>query len=168
MAQFDVYTNPSKSTRRPYPYIVDIQSPVISELSTRIVIPLARKAMIGGEGLRGLTPEINYEGDELLLLVPQIASMPAKLLNNPIGSLSHFRDEIIPLVEDHGLKLRAFFRTLVGPMGEYTELWDFESVAQFETQWHQVMQDSRLAGIFERTGPMVEDEQLRLLEPVES
>ena len=79
-----------------------------------------------------------------------------------------FRDEIIPLVEDHGLKLRAFFRTLVGPMGEYTELWDFESVAQFETQWHQVMQDSRLVGIFERTGPMVEDEQLRLLEPVES
>ncbi len=99
MAQFDVYPNPSKSTRRPYPYIVDIQSPVISELSTRIVIPLARKSMIGGEGLGGLTPEISYEGDELLLLVPQIASMPTKLLNNPIGSLSHFRDEIIAAID---------------------------------------------------------------------
>ncbi len=42
MAQFDVYQNPSKTTRNAFPYLVDIQSPVISEIATRIVIPLGR------------------------------------------------------------------------------------------------------------------------------
>jgi len=28
-------------------------------------------------------------------LAPQITSMPAKLLKDPVGSLSHLRDEII-------------------------------------------------------------------------
>lgn len=95
MAQFDVYTNPSRKTREAYPYLVDIQSPLISELSTRIVIPLGRLAHFGGETLHGLTPEISYQGEQLLLLTPQVSSMPAKLLENPIGSLSHLRDEIV-------------------------------------------------------------------------
>lgn len=30
MRQFDVYANPSKTTRKAYPFIVDIQSDIIS------------------------------------------------------------------------------------------------------------------------------------------
>ena len=99
MAQFDVYANPSKSSGQAYPYIVDVQSGVISALSTRIVIPLGRKSLFGDEALRGLTPEIKYGKDELLLLVPQIASMPVKQLKKPVGSLVHFRDEIIAALD---------------------------------------------------------------------
>ena len=99
MTQFDVYRNPSKASRDAYPYIVDIQTPVISELSTRIVIPLGRRDLFRDEMLQGLTPTITYEGDELLLLVPQIASVPSRILRDPIGSLSHFRDEIIAALD---------------------------------------------------------------------
>ena len=99
MTQFDFYKNPSKSSRHAYPYIVDIQTPVIAEISTRIVLPLGRKELFEGETLKGLTPEITYGEEELLLLVPQIASAPAKNLRDPIGSLSHFRDEIISALE---------------------------------------------------------------------
>ncbi|BBA36976.1 CcdB-like toxin protein [Methylocaldum marinum] len=95
MAQFDVYANPSKSTKGFYPFLVDIQSPHISELATRIVIPLGKRSDFGNETMKGLTPEITFNAQELLLLVPQISSIPAKLLQNPIGSLSHFRDQII-------------------------------------------------------------------------
>jgi toxin CcdB len=95
MPQFDVYSNPSKQTQAAYPYLVDIQSPLISEIATRIVIPLGRLAHFRGEKLQGLTPEISYQGEQLLLLTPQIASMPASLLKHPIGSLSHFRDEVV-------------------------------------------------------------------------
>lgn len=35
MAQFDVYVNPSKTNRSAYPYLVDIQNPVISGKLTR-------------------------------------------------------------------------------------------------------------------------------------
>jgi len=99
MQQFDVYANPSKTTRRAYPFIVDIQSDIISEIGTRIVVPLGRKADFKNEEMRRLTPTITYEGEELLLLVPQIASMPAKVLKNPIGSLSHLREELVAALD---------------------------------------------------------------------
>lgn len=99
MRQFDVYTNPSKATRRAYPYIVDIQSNVISEIATRIVVPLGKKAHFRNEEMKGLTPAVIYKGEELLLLIPQIASMPAKKLNDPVGSLDHLRDEIIAALD---------------------------------------------------------------------
>ena len=99
MRQFDVYANPSKTTRRAYPFIVDIQSDIISDIATRIVVPLGRKADFKREDLQRLTPTIEYEGGELLLLVPQMAAIPAKALKNPIGSLGHFRDEIVAALD---------------------------------------------------------------------
>jgi toxin CcdB len=99
MQQFDVYANPSKTTRRAYPFIVDIQSNTISEIATRIVVPLGRKADFRNEDMKRLTPTFTYEGEELLFLVPQMASIPAKALRNPIGSLSHRREEIVAALD---------------------------------------------------------------------
>ncbi|PTL90906.1 hypothetical protein C6W88_14295 [Halomonas litopenaei] len=47
MPQFDVYANPSASTKRMYPYLLDIQSDTLSELATRIVVPPKRKSLSG-------------------------------------------------------------------------------------------------------------------------
>lgn len=95
MAQFDVYPNPSKTSQAHYPYLVDIQSSLLSELATRIVIPLGKRSTFGGEAMQGLTPEISFGDEELLLLTPQVSSVPVKNLNSPVGSLSHFRDQIV-------------------------------------------------------------------------
>lgn len=99
MAQFDVYKNPSRNTQKAYPYIVDIQHELISDLATRMVIPLGRLSHFKNEQMQGLTPDIEYEGEKLLLLTPQIASMPSSQLKDPIGSLSHFRDEIVASID---------------------------------------------------------------------
>jgi len=95
MNQFDVYINPSSSTRDVFPYIIDIQNSIISDIATRIVIPLGKISYFKNEQIKGLTPIIEYKNEKLLLLTAQIASVPAKKLKNPVGSLSHFRDEII-------------------------------------------------------------------------
>ncbi len=58
-------------------------------------MPLGRLDLFQNEKMTRLTPEIEYAGDKLLILVPQIASVPSKLLRKPVGSLSHLRDEII-------------------------------------------------------------------------
>lgn len=99
MAQFDVYQNPSRHTRVAYPYLLDIQSPIIADISTRIVIPLGRLQSFKNQSMNKLTPEIEYDGEKLLLLVPQLASIPAKTLKHPVGSLSHFRSEIIAAID---------------------------------------------------------------------
>ena len=95
MEQFDVYVNPSLSTRDAFPYIVDIQNAIISDIATRIVIPLGKISYFKNEPIKGLTPVIEYENEKLLLLTAQIASIPTNKLKKPVGSLSHFRDEII-------------------------------------------------------------------------
>ncbi|MGM0768063.1 MAG: CcdB family protein [Pseudomonadota bacterium] len=94
MAQFDVYPNPSKTSKAHYPYLVDIQSSLLSELATRLVIPLGNRSAFGGQAMQGLTPEISFADQELLLLAPQISSVAEKHLKSPVGSLSHFRDQI--------------------------------------------------------------------------
>ncbi|MCP4492976.1 MAG: hypothetical protein GY820_37605 [Gammaproteobacteria bacterium] len=68
MKQFDVYINPGSSTRAALPFIVDIQNPVISELATRIVIPLGRITYFKNEQLNGLTPVIEYETEESVVV----------------------------------------------------------------------------------------------------
>lgn len=99
MKQFDVYVNPSKDTRHAYPYILDIQSPAIAAISTRLVVPLGRADSFSGQVLTGLTPAVSYGDQDLLILVPQIASVPSKILQDPIGSLSHMRDEIVAAID---------------------------------------------------------------------
>ena len=99
MGQFDVYRNPSPSTQVEFPYIVDIQSPHLSELATRIVIPLAKKAAFRSQVMRNLTPEVTFQGEDLLLVTPQIASIPARTLQDPIGSLAHIRNRIISALD---------------------------------------------------------------------
>lgn len=39
MAQFKVYENPNDATRQTYPYLMDIQSNLLDELRTTVVIP---------------------------------------------------------------------------------------------------------------------------------
>ena len=95
MAQFDVYPNPNKSNQNLYPFLVDIQSPFIDELATRIVLPLGKLANFNNQAMKTLTPVVDFEGVELILLTPQIASVPAKILSEPVGTMREFRSEII-------------------------------------------------------------------------
>lgn len=99
MPQFDVYKNPSKATQQTFPFILDIQHDYISDIGTRIVLPLGRLQYFRNESLGKLTPVIEYEGDELILLTPQIASMPTSRLRNPVGTLEHFRTEILAALD---------------------------------------------------------------------
>lgn len=99
MAQFDVYKNPSKSSKKHLPYLVDVQNAFLDALATRIVIPLGLKASFRNASMSRLTPEIIYLDEELLLLTPQMASIPSSILKHPIGSLTHFRTQIIDALD---------------------------------------------------------------------
>lgn len=99
MAQFDVYENPNKTTKKAYPYIVELQNNIISGITTRIVVPLADYTVMRNEEFKRLTPKVTYKEKELLILMPQITSVSSKSLKNPIGSLSHLRDEIISALD---------------------------------------------------------------------
>jgi len=46
-----------------------------------------------------LTPIVEYENEQFILLTPQIASIPSASLQNPIGSIESMRDEIIVAID---------------------------------------------------------------------
>ena len=77
-----------------YPFVVDIQNALLSDIATRIVIPLGKVSHFNYQLMRGLTPIISYQDEQYVLLTPQIASIPAKLLTKPVGSLEHLRNDI--------------------------------------------------------------------------
>jgi len=95
MSQFDVYENNNSATRKAYPYLVNIQSEVLSELSTRVVLPLAREKQLKASGMARLTPQVEYQGELLLIMTPQISAISCRQLKEPLGSLAHLRTEII-------------------------------------------------------------------------
>jgi toxin CcdB len=99
MSQFTVYRNLSKSSRAAYPYLVDIQHVVLDDLNTRMVIPLGKLAHFKHDAMQTISPVIEFEGEELVLLTPQIAAMPASQLKEPVGSLAHFRGEIVAAID---------------------------------------------------------------------
>ncbi|MEW6732626.1 MAG: NIPSNAP family protein [Acidobacteriota bacterium] len=74
--------------------------------------------------------------------------------------------EVLPLIREYGFNLRGIWRSMVGPAGEYLELWEFDSMADFEARWGKFMADPRLLAAFQKTGPLVLDEHLTLFEPI--
>ena len=76
-----------------------------------------------------------------------------------------FAERTLPLIREHGFRFWGIWRTIIGDAQEYLELWEFDSIAQFDADWRRLMADPRLKEIFEVTGPIVEDEKLSLFEP---
>lgn len=99
MAQFDVYKNPSNTTQRELPFLVDIQSSLLEQLETRIVIPLVRLSTLQNQGIPSLYPEFSYENQQLALLTTQVSGIHKALLKQPIGTLAQQRDTILKALD---------------------------------------------------------------------
>ena len=87
MAQFDVYANPQPASRQFVPYVVVVQSDLINQLATRLVMPLSRVGVGQAKLPLNLCPSVEIDGELLTLLAPMAAPVAARLLRKPVGSL---------------------------------------------------------------------------------
>lgn len=99
MAQFRVYENSNRATKQRIPYLLDIQSDLLDDLQTTVVIPLALKSTIGKAAMTKLCPLIEIEEREFVVLTSQIAGVDRKVLGKEIGDFSHYRAEVIAAVD---------------------------------------------------------------------
>jgi len=93
--QFDVYDNPSQRTRDVYPYVVDVQSDLLSALPTRMVVPLAVTGLRANDLPRRLCPLINVCGKSLMLVSFEAAPLDKRLLTTEIASLRDRSHQIV-------------------------------------------------------------------------
>lgn len=94
--QYTVYRNPGNS--QAYPYLLDIQSDIIGELNTRLVIPLHRLKRSPAPVAR-LTPVIQVEGNDVILMTHEMASVRVKQLGQAVMDASPFRHTIKSAVD---------------------------------------------------------------------
>ena len=87
MAQFDVYPNPSRHQRSDIPWIVDIQSDLLSALPTRLVVPLALRKTMPSTVPKALCPPVVWVGEELVALAHLSAPFRTKDLGQVQGNL---------------------------------------------------------------------------------
>ncbi len=72
-------------------------------------------------------------------------------------------DVVLPLTRELEIQTEGIWKTTIGKVGEYLELWIFDSMEDFDQKWNALMTHPRLQETFRVTGPMVHDEQLTLL-----
>jgi toxin CcdB len=96
MAQFDVFRNLRAGL---YPLLLDVQADLLSQLATRVVVPLAKRDRYPAIALARATPVANIAGIEYVLLVPLLAAIPKAALGKTVGSLTSRRAEIIAALD---------------------------------------------------------------------
>lgn len=86
MAQFDVYLNPDAIQRERTPYLLDVQNSFLGRLATRVVVPL-RRVEHAPRPMRELNPNVEVQGQALVLDTAALAAIPARGLGQSVASL---------------------------------------------------------------------------------
>lgn len=89
MAQFDLYR--PKGAAGP---LLDIQSPLLEFLGTRVVVPLLPPARIPA-AIRNLHPLFVIDGTDHVLVTQLMGAIRKRELGPPVGNLEAQRTEII-------------------------------------------------------------------------
>jgi toxin CcdB len=87
VAQWDVYANPSIKARADFPFLVDVQNNLLSDLSTRFVVPLAADAAADPRLPRRLSPAFEIKGQRVLAVPFEAGPVDSSVLRRPVVSL---------------------------------------------------------------------------------
>lgn len=101
MAQFDVYRNNGNYSKI-VPFVVDIQSDILSNFDTRVVIPLQSADFIKNEKMAvicRLNPVFTVCDTEVILAPQQMAAVHIRELGKKVDSLESMRTEIISALD---------------------------------------------------------------------
>jgi len=99
MAAYSVFQNPNPRTNTAVPFLLDVQSEVISLLATRVVVPLYRPDMAEVRAMPPLTPVVQFQGQPFLAMVPELAGIARRDLGPACGTLASARGDILRAID---------------------------------------------------------------------
>jgi toxin CcdB len=91
--QFDVVANPDPVEAADRPYLVVLQSDLVSGLSSTVVAPLVPRDQM--KGAQRLNPLMTVEGREFWLATHELFAVDQRILRGRIATLADQRDAII-------------------------------------------------------------------------
>lgn len=99
MPQFHLYKNSNKATQKNYPYLLDIQSDLLGDLRTTVVIPLMPKKLAGSHTISKLNPVIRVKGGNFTVMTQSLAGIDRNALGESVDDLAHYRSEIFAAID---------------------------------------------------------------------
>lgn len=76
-----------------------MQSDLLGELNTRVVVPLYPADTLGGRTVSTLTPVFELNGERLLMLTSQLAGVGKQQLGLPGADFSSHRSEVVAALD---------------------------------------------------------------------
>ena len=95
MAQFDIYRNEDESTRTRFPYLLDVQVDLLSDLPTRLVVPLRSGTGAEPWAIARLHSVLMVGDLSLIAVFSEMAVVLSTVLGNRIGDARQQRTELI-------------------------------------------------------------------------
>ncbi|NTV73886.1 MAG: plasmid maintenance protein CcdB [Holophaga sp.] len=99
MASFSVHANANPVTCGTIPFLLDVQSEVLSGLGTRLMVPLYRRDAVPGPPIASLTPVLTFQGVPLVAMFPEMAGVPRRCLGAQVGELAAARPEVMAAMD---------------------------------------------------------------------
>lgn len=93
MAKFDVFPNPSSDG-----FLLDIQTDLLSDLNTRVVVPLLARSKAPKPAKR-LNPIFEIEGEQFVMVTQFLASVPQGILKSCACDLAAESDKITDAID---------------------------------------------------------------------
>ena len=95
--QFDVVANPDADDAQHRPYLIVLQSDLVSDLRSTVVAPLiARSHMLGA---RQLNPVVSVDGQEYWVAIYELFAIEQRMLGKAVMSATEQRDAIIAAID---------------------------------------------------------------------
>jgi len=95
--QFDVVANPDPIEAAYRPYLVVLQSDLVSGLTSTVVAPLVSREQI--KGAHRLNPLVRVEGREYWLATHELFAVDQRMLRGSVATLADHRDAIIAALD---------------------------------------------------------------------
>ncbi len=91
--------NPNLRTHATVPFLLDVQSEVLAGLGTKLVVPLYALGVGGAQALSRLTPVVPFQGQSVVVMVPEMAGIPVRELGAVVGDLAELREKILQAMD---------------------------------------------------------------------
>jgi toxin CcdB len=99
MGQFSVFKNKNPRSKTAFPFLVDVQSNLLDDLHTLVVIPLAKAPELAKKPISTLSPLVEIHGHQYVLLTPQLAGISRSDLGAEVTNIAERCDAVIAALD---------------------------------------------------------------------
>jgi toxin CcdB len=99
MLQYHVYRNTNCNSQQQVPYLLNVQANLLSGLNTLTVLPIYHTDHLQGSIMKRLMIAVTIEQVDCVILTPEIAAIPCKMLGECVGDLTKMRSDIIAALD---------------------------------------------------------------------